>query len=435
MAEQELEMKDVLASVDGVNRAFDEFKKANDEALKQKLDGKSVDVLIEEKTAKINADISAHQKTLDDFIASQKRKSRSLLDENGNEIDLDKKAYDWISQSVGDRSRKATGEDLQAYKGAFDTFLRKGDQIMDRDEAKALSVGSDPDGGFQVHPDMGGSVVTRVFETSAMRAYASVQTISTDSLEGTVDDDEAAAEWTSETGTRSETGTPQIGTWRIPVHELHASPRATQKILDDASTDIEAWLAGKVADKFARAENAAFVNGDGVDRPRGFLTYDDWASAGDYQRDGLEQFDSGVDGGFAVAPNGGDILIKVTNQLKAPYRANANWFMNRTTCEMVRKLKDSDGAYIWQPGLAAGQPSSLLSYSVASFEDMPDPATGSLSLAFGDMRATYQIVDRMGIRVLRDPYSAKPYVVFYSTKRTGGDVISFEALKIIKLAA
>ena len=432
---EELEMKDVLASVEGVNRAFEEFKDANDEALKLKADGKSVDILIEEKTAKINADISAHQKTLDDFIASQKRKSRSLLDADGNEIDLDKKAYDWISQSVGDRSRKATGEDLQAYKGAFDTFLRKGNQQMVGDEAKALSVGSDPDGGFQVHPDMSGSVATRVFETSAMRAYASVQTISTDALEGRVDDDEAAATWASETGTRSTTATPQMGTWRISVHELHAWPDASQKILDDASMDMEAWLAAKVADKFARSENAAFVNGDGADRPRGFLTYDDWASAGVYQRDGLEQFDSGVNGGFAAAPNGGDVLIKVTNQLKAPYRANANWFMNRSTCEMVRKLKDSDGAYLWQPGLAAGQPSSLLSYSVASFEDMPDPATGSLSLAFGDMRATYQIVDRMGIRVLRDPFTATPMVIFKTTKRTGGDVISFEALKIIKLAA
>jgi HK97 family phage major capsid protein len=434
MADQ-IEVKDVLASIEGVNRAFEEFKKSNDAELKLKADGKSVDVLIEEKSATINAEISKQQETIDAFILSQKRKSRALLDENGNEIDLDKKAADWITASTGDRSRVATGEQLGEYKSVFGSFLRKGDRVMEGVELKTLSVGSDPAGGYQVHPDTSGQVVTQIFETSPMRAYASSQTISTDALEGTVDDDEAAATWADESSSRSTTDTPDQGMWRIPAHEIYANPDATQKLLDDAAVDMEAWLAGKVADAFARAENTAFVNGDGVKRPRGFLTYGDYASAGVYERGAIEQFDTGANGAFVAAPNGGDVLIKATNQLKAGYRANANWFMGKGAAELARKLKDSDGAYLWQNGIALGQPASLLGYSVAAFEDMPTPATGSLSIAFGDMRATYQIVDRMGIRVLRDPFTATPKVIFKTTKRTGGDVVNFESMKLIKFAA
>jgi len=144
---------------------------------------------------------------------------------------------------------------------------------------------------------------------------------------------------------------------------------------------------------------------------------------------------TGVSGGFAAAPNGGDVLIDALYGLKAPYRANATWFMNRATTKLVRKLKDSDGAYLWSPGIAAGQPATLLGYPVASFEDMPDPAADSLSVAVGDMRAAYQIVDRMGIRILRDPYTAKPFVLMYTTKRVGGDVVNFEAIKLVRFAS
>jgi HK97 family phage major capsid protein len=173
------------------------------------------------------------------------------------------------------------------------------------------------------------------------------------------------------------------------------------------------------------------VNGDGVNKPRGFLSY----LTGTTLPGTIEQIDTGVNGGFAAAPNGGDVLIEALYGLKAQYRANAVWFMNRLTAKTVRKLKDSDGSYIWSPGIAAGQPASLLGYPMASFEDMPDPATGSLSIAVGDMRAAYQIVDRAGIRVLRDPFSAKPYVEFYTTKRVGGDVVNFEAIKIVNFKA
>jgi HK97 family phage major capsid protein len=264
-----------------------------------------------------------------------------------------------------------------------------------------------------------------------MRAFASIQVISTDALEGLFDLERAAAVWVGETEARAETATPKLGKWRIPVHELSAQPAATQKLLDDASLNMEAWLAQKVALEFALAENAAFVNGTGAERPRGFLTYAD----GTTLPGTIERVKTTVNGDFAAAPAGGDILIDALYSLKAPYRANATWFMNRATFAKVRKLKDSDGAYIWSPGIAAGQPATLLGYPTASFEDMPDPATGSLSIAVGDMRAAYQIVDRAGIRVLRDPYTSKPFILLYTTKRTGGDVVNFEALKLIEFSA
>jgi HK97 family phage major capsid protein len=195
--------------------------------------------------------------------------------------------------------------------------------------------------------------------------------------------------------------------------------------------DLESWLNGKIADRFARAENASFVSGNGVGKPKGFLAYPN----GTDLTNSIAQVDTGVNGAFAAAPNGGDALITALYDLKAQYKANATWFMNRTTAALTRKLKDSDGAYVWSPGIAAGQPATLLGYPVASFEDMPNPATGSLSIAVGDMRSAYQIVDRIGIRMLRDPYTAKPRVQFYATKRTGGDMINGEALRVINFKA
>ena len=221
--------------------------------------------------------------------------------------------------------------------------------------------------------------------------------------------------------------------WRIPVHELYAKPQATQKLLDDASISVEQWLSGKTADHFARTENTAFVSGSGVGRPRGFLTYADWTTAGTFQHGAIEQFDTGVSGDFAAAPNGIDTLITALYGLKMQYRSSATWFMNRSTLGTVRLEKDSNGAYVWAPG-AVGQPSTMLGYPVADFEDMPDIAASSLSIMVGDLRAAYQIVDRAGMRVLRDPYSNKPYVQFYTVKRVGGDVVNFDAVKLIKFA-
>lgn len=426
---------DLTKAVADVQTAFAEMKSANDQKLKEIEEKGTADPLLGEKIERIESDLSAAQKKLDDYQTEQARRRNVVTDEKGNAIDLDAKAESW-AKIVGKETGFAgefKSEQMDAYKSAFMKLVRSNfnENFLDEKERKALSVGSQPDGGYFVYPDMSGRMVQKIFETSAVRAYASVQVISTDSLEGYYDNDETGFGWVSELESRPATSTPQVGKWAIPTNEMYAMPRASQKILDDAAVDMENWLEMKIADRFARAENAAFVAGDGVERPRGFITYPD----GTDLTNSVERINTGVDGDFAATPNGGDKLITALYKLKAQYRANATWFMNRTTTGAVRLLKDSDGAYIWTPGIAAGQPASLLGYPVADFEDMPDIATGSVSIAVGDLRQAYQIVDRAGIRMLRDPYTSKPNVLFYATKRTGGDMINGEALKLIEFSA
>lgn len=254
---------------------------------------------------------------------------------------------------------------------------------------------------------------------------------SRDSITGMYDNDEAGAEWEGELTSASETDTPQVGQWNIPVHHLRAMPKSSQQMLDDADFNVEAWLADKVASRFARKENSAFVSGDGVSKPRGFLDYPD----GTDLTNSIERIKTGVNGAFAADPDGVKKLLEAMYKLKAQYRANMGWFMNSGTTSTLRQLQDNEGRFLWQDSIAAGQPSTFLGYSVAAFEDMPDIATGSLSIALGDMRQAYQVVDRAGISTLRDPYTAKPNVLFYTRKRTGGDMINGEALKLIEFSA
>jgi HK97 family phage major capsid protein len=428
------EIKQAVEAVKTVNTAFEEFKRVNDQRLAEIEKKGTADPLLEEKIARIEADLTKAQAIADEAALAAKRQSRVVTDEKGDRIDLDAKAAEWagmLARRRGETIPAFNASGMDAYKAAFDKFLRKGEEVMGVDERKALSVGTDPDGGYVVNPDLSGRIVMKVFESSPMRAYASIQVISSDALEGLFDLDEAASGWVGETDSRAETNTPQLGKWRIPVHELYAKPKATQKLLDDASINMEAWLASKVAEKFARDEANAFVVGNGSNKPRGFLTY----ASGTTLPGTIEQVPTSASGALASAPDGGDALINALYGLKQQYRANATWFMNRATTKLVRKAKDSDGAYLWSPGIQAGQPATLLGYPVAAFEDMPDPASNSLSIAVGDMREAYQIVDRLGIRTLRDPYSAKPYVEFYTTKRVGGDVVNFEAIKLIKLGS
>jgi len=427
-------MKKASEAVDGLNRAFDEFKKTNDERLTQLEKRGSTDTVTETKLAKIEEDLAKAQAIANEAVLAVKRQSRVVTDERGERVDLDKKAQDWANVNAHRRGTMAGNfgaADMDGYKAAFDTFLRKGEEIMGADERKALSVGSDPDGGYVVYPDMSGRIVQKVFETSPMRVYASVQVISTDGLEGLYDLDEASSGWVGETESRAETDTQQIGKWRIPTHELYAKPKATQKLLDDAAINMEAWLAGKVAEKFARDESTAFVSGNGINKPRGFLSY----SSGTTIPGTIERIKTGVSSAFAADPNGLDKLLDALYSLKAPYRANATWFMPRLVTALARKLQDSDGQYQWQPSSQAGQPATLLGFPVAAFENFEALAANSLSMAVGDMREAYQIVDRIGIRTLRDPYSSKPYVEFYTTKRVGGDVVNFEAIKLIEFGS
>jgi len=443
MSPKDMDIDEVAKAVEQGNKAFEEFKGKYDESLVDLKKGFD-DVVRKDELERINAAIDDAQKVNDQLAARVKRQALygRTSDEGQSADEREEKAYKWFAGVQGLHGRRVTRDEFNdeaqaqvgAYKRAFENYLRhKGDdKLMNAEDMKALSVGSDPDGGFVVDADTGGRMIARIFETSPMRQYANVMSIGTEALEGLHDNDEAGFGWVGETDSRTATGTPKLEKYRIPVHEMYAKPAATQKLLDDASINMEAWLQGKVTDKFARAENAAFTTGNGVDKPRGFATYPDRASIEVFELNAIGQYDTGVSGAFAAAPNGGDVLISALYGLKAQYRGNATWFMNRRTTGAVRKLKDSDGAFLWQPGIAAGQPASLLGYPQASFEDMADLGADSLSIAVGDMNAAYQIVDRIGVRVLRDPYSNKPYVEFYSTKRTGGDVVNFEALKLIK---
>ncbi len=401
-----IEQKALLDAIEKVGSTFDEYKKTNDKAIADLSKKGHTDPLVTEQLAKMD-------KALDSLVSEKDKivlrlKSLAAAKSTGD-----------IDESDEDREIKSL------YKG----FLRKGTSAQNDGsffvEKKAMSVISDPDGGYMVTADMSGRMVKKIFETSDMRRVAAQQTISTDALEGVYDLNESGFGWVGETAARPATSTPQIGKWRIPVHEQYAMPIVTQKLLDDANFSPEQWLAEKMADRFARAENTAFVSGDGIGKPRGFLTY----ASGTTIPGQIEQKNSGSAG--AVTP---DTLMDLVGLLKTGYRARAQFGMHRSTLVELRKLKDSQNRYLWDPGLNAGNQQQILGYGINEFNDMPVPAANALAIAFADWNEFYQIVDRVGIRVLRDPYTNKPYVQFYATKRTGGDVLNFEAGKLYKLA-
>ncbi len=434
-------LDEVVASFEALNTGFEEFKTVNDERLKEIEKKGEADVLLEEKLTKIDETIAEHQQRMDDYAAAAQRDD--IVEINGKSVsveELDAKAMAWAKRNARELDVSAPEEfgyeELKTYDKAYDRFLRKDMAMLTADEQKALSVGSGPDGGYMVTPDSSGRIVQRIYESSPMRSYANVQTISKDSLEGIHDVDEAASGWVNETQARPETNTPKIERWSIPVHEMYALPQATQKLLDDADTDMEAWLEGKVSNKFARTEATSFVSGDGVNQPRGFTTYPNVTTPGAFELGRIERYETGVNGAFAAAPDGGDVLLDMIYGMKNDYRMGSVFAMNRLTTGACRKLKDSDGAYLWQPGLVAGQPSMLLGYNVAQFDDMADyTTTDALAIAFANFSEGYQIVDRHGIRTLRDPYVNKPYVQFYSIKRVGGDVVNFDAIKLLEFTA
>ena len=247
-----------------------------------------------------------------------------------------------------------------------------------------------------------------------------------------IDHGDVGSAWATETGSVTETGTPTIERIAIQLHELSALPKASQRLLDDSAFDIEAWLAGRIADKFARAEADAFINGDGVDKPTGFLTHpnvanDSWAWGA------LGYVATGTSGDFD-ATNPADAIVDLVYSLDAEYRSGATFVMNSKTAGTVRKMKDLDGRFLWSDGLAAGEPARLMGYPVLIAEDMPDLAADATPIAFGNFAAGYTVAERPDTRILRDPFSAKPHVLFYATKRVGGDVSDFAAIKLLKLS-
>lgn len=398
-----MSISEITDRVASLGNAWEQFKQINDARLSE----------IERKG---NADPLYNEHLNNISVALDNYKSR---------LDTIETAYNRpvLGEDSGVKPHESHGE----YSKAFRNYLRKGmEGGLEALQTKALSVGSDPDGGYLVTAHMSSKIVQSIFETSPMRQLAAVETISSDALELIDDHDQAAAGWTSETGAVTETSTPTLAKRNIPTHELYAQPKATQKLVDDSAIDIESWLSGKIADIFSRKENTAFVSGTGVGQPRGILTYAAGTNWGQVQ-----QVNSGTNGAVTS-----DAIINLFYALKDAYSKRASFLMNRTVVQAVRLLKQATtNQYLWQPGLAAGVPDTLMGVPVQMAADMPIAATGSLSIAVGDFQAAYQIVDRKGVSILRDPFTEKPFVKFYATKRVGGDVVNFEAIKLMKLAS
>jgi HK97 family phage major capsid protein len=435
-------IKKVNDAIELMGKDFETFKDENDKRLKEvskkgsadvitedKLTkiGESIDTLVESKTA-LERRIDAEKKEREAFELRMQAKGTGGDDKSDAAVEL--KQFNLMFPA----DQQMTVEYYAAYKAAFGKLLRKDNRLLTTEEIKTLSVGSDPDGGYLVTPDVSGRIVTKVYETSEVRQLASIQAITTDALEGIEDLGEAGAGYAGEHAQGSDTTTPQIGKWRIPVHIIDTEPKATQSILDDAAVNVEAWLAGKVADKFARFENAEFCVG--TTKIRGFTSYTNTADTGagvTWGTIGYIATGTSADFGSTVATQA-DRLFELVGLLKNAYLPNAVFATRRSIINKIRKFKIGAAvdAYVWQPGLQLGMPERILGYPVSRMEDMPTLAADSYSMAFGDFRAGYQIVDRMGIRVLRDPYTAKPYVKFYTTKRTGGGMLNFEAIKLMK---
>ncbi|MEL6284208.1 MAG: phage major capsid protein, partial [Pseudomonadota bacterium] len=274
-------------------------------------------------------------------------------------------------------------------------------------EQKALSSAVNADGGYLIDPATSQTVSTALNGASSIRSIANVVTVEASAYDVLIDHSEMGAGWQVETGSASETATPQIDRISIALNELSAHPKVSQRLLDDSAFDLEAWLADRISDRFARAENAAFVMGDGVDEPTGFLTApavaeDSWSWGS------LGYVPTGEAGGFPSS-NPSDALIDLVYTLGARYRRNAVFVMNSTTAGVIRKFKDADGRYLWTETVIEGQPPRLFGYPVTIAEEMPDIGAGADAIAFGDFRAGYTIAERPDLRILRDPYSAKPH--------------------------
>ena len=322
------------------------------------------------------------------------------------------------------------------HQKAMDSYLRSGDDdglralVLD---AKGMNTAVSAEGGYLVDPHTAETVRSVLHDSASIRSIANVVNVEATSFDVLVDHSDLGAGWATETTAFGETEAPLFDRVSIPLHELSAMPKASQRLLDDAAFDIEHWLAKRIADKFATSEAAAFILGDGIDKPTGFLTYPNvdeaswtWGALGYVATGAVDDF-------HADRPS--DAIVDLVYALGARYRANATFVMNSKTAGAVRKMKDADGRFLWSDSLAAGQPAQLMGYPVLIAEDMPDIGVDTTAIAFGDFSAGYTVAERPDLRVLRDPFSAKPHVLFYATKRVGGDVTDFAAIKLLKFTA
>ena len=326
------------------------------------------------------------------------------------------------SRPLLERARDAGG-------AAFGGFLRTGTSV----ELKSFTGVSGDTGGYAVPREIDAEIQATLKSISPIRSVANVVQVGSAGYRKLVTTGGTPSGWAAEKGTRSETGTPVFTEIVPPMGELFANPSASQAMLDDAAFDVEAWLANEIAMEFAKAEGSAFVNGNGTNRPKGFLQAATSAASDATRAFGtLQYLPSGAAGDFGTNPQ--DRLIDLVQALRAPYRQGAVFVMNAATVSRIRKFKTTDGQFLWAPSLAAGQPGTLLGYPVIEAEEMPDIAANALSMAFGNFKAGYLIAERSETGILRDPYSNKPFVNFYATKRIGGCVSNSEAIKLMKFA-
>jgi HK97 family phage major capsid protein len=391
-----------------LKQTFETFKAERDKEIADLKRGLG-DVVQTEKVDRINAEITKLQSALDEV--------NSVL----------------AAVRVGG-SGKETDPAKAEHASAFNKWFRKGERAVDdlRDlEVKAsLSTLSDPDGGYVVPEEMSNTIDRVVGTVSAMRGLATVMTISTDTYKKLVNMGGAGYGWVGEKDSRPETGTPTLRELVFNTAELYANPAATQTLLDDARVDIAAWLADEVSITFAEQEGAAFISGSGVNRPRGILAYDTIANAS-YSWGKLGFIVTGAAAAFASS-NPADAMISLFYSLKQGYRNGATWLTSDAVMETIRKFKDGQGNYLWAPPSGPANVATILGKPVATDDNMPALGANAFPVAFGNFSRGYLIIDRFGIRVLRDPYTNKPYVHFYTTKRVGGGVQNFEAIKLLK---
>lgn len=392
--------------VENLNKDFHAFKEANNKTIQST----KADILDIIKVDKINESISNTQAEIDKINAAL-----SAMQVGG--------AGEIIDPAVKEHSQ------------AFENWFRRGvDNGLHDLEIKAkLTTKSDPDGGYFVPTEMEGTIDRVLTTVSALRNLASVRSIGTDTYEKLVNVGGAGAGWVGEEESRIETSTPSLRKMEFNVMEAYAEPRSTQKNLDDSVLSIEAWLADEVAITMAEQEGDAFINGTGVKKPRGILQYDNIANAS-YSWGKVGYVKSGGAADFASS-SPADALVDLVYALRQQYRTGGSFLMNDMTTSKVRKLKDGQGNYLWQPSIQVGTPSTLLGYAVSTDDNMPDVAANAFPIAFANFARAYLILDRQGISVLRDPYTEKPYVKFYTTKRVGGGIQNFEAIKLLKIEA
>jgi HK97 family phage major capsid protein len=441
----------IKEALDKLGKTVAEFQAANNESIEQIRKKGVADAVTAEKVEKASAAIDA----LKDEIKALEARSREMENSinrpqlgNGGEKpeDLHKNAIAFFNASsrTGQIIHNVNDQQIEEYtnyRRAYNNYLRfPADSREFREVQNAMSVGSNPDGGFWAPTEMLNTIVKRLFESSPMRQVANVIPISRQDVEFPKDvNSGTSGGWVGEMGTRPVTATPQVGMQKITAHEQYAQPEVTQQFLDDAAIDVETWLAEKIADILARTENTAFVTGNGVACPRGFLSYGTGGStaADDARAWGVLQYVvSGASGAFptvsGLVADDANPLISLVHTMKQSYRQGAVWMMNRGVAGTIRKLRDANGRYLWTDSLVLGQPDRLLNYQVVEAEDMPDLSSDSFSIAFGNFKVGYTIADRIGLRTLRDPLTNKPFVRFYSTKRVGGDVVNFDAIKLLK---